>query len=387
MRIASFFLILLIVTPVFADSVETTAPVAVISPWTYWPTNPKAGRFYRPTGVRVGSKFFLYVQGGAYTTTKTGPGSETCPAIGEKALAFSAPWTATGLRSQFTYEKAVSPCTPGPTGTVHYQTGSAFISSTDGKVKLTIDETENGSSPLEGHFKRILLGSSTDGKNFTWVPFVQQSIVNGIRYSVAQATLVQATANTNWWGVFLWAHCTRCDGTDQVPTEATGFWSQGRIRVIMDPTNVRGFVVYLMMQDGVTWGRVNDDGTFNFVPYATGYSGARSIVGNNGSWEAWTGLGGLMPNGGCDDGDATTSSAFGYYTLSQGGPTFGPIQHVTSTSRAMPSMNWNGRIDPFRIQDMNGKRLLYSVSGDHMCETLGSSGHRGLEIVVTEVNN
>ena len=54
MRVARMFLILLIVTPVFADSLETTAPVAVISPWTYWPNLPRSGRFYRPTGVKVG---------------------------------------------------------------------------------------------------------------------------------------------------------------------------------------------------------------------------------------------------------------------------------------------------------------------------------------------
>jgi len=378
MRVARMFLILLIVTPVFADSLETTAPVAVISPWTYWPNLPRSGRFYRPTGVKVGSKYFLYVQGGAYKGVSTGPGSETCTAIGEKALAFSAPWTSTGLRSQFLYEKAVSPCNPATD--VHYQTGSAFISSTDAKVKLTIDETEGGSDPRSGHFKRILLGSSTDGKNFTWTPFVKQSVIGGVTYSISQANLVQATANSNWWGVFQWAYCTLCNNTDGI-----GFWNQGRMRVVMDATNIRGFIVYLLKSDGVTWGQVSDDGSFNFIPYNTFYPGARSIVNNNNTWEAWFIAGGT-PNGGCDDGDPNSSSAFGYYTVSQGG-SFGAIQAVTSSSRPMPTTNGFGRLDPFRMQDMNGARLVYSASTDHMCQTTGNDGFRGMEILVTEVNN
>ena len=379
MRIATWCLALLLLTSaVLADSVETTAPIAVISPWTYWPTAPERGRFYRPTGVKFGSKYFLYVQGGAYKGVTTGPGSETCTAIGEKALAFSTPYTSAGLRTAFTYERAVSPCNPAPDS--HYQTGSAFISTTDNKVKLTIDETENGSAPQAAHFKRILLGSSTDGKNFTWTPFVKQSVIGGITYSVAQATLVQATANTNWWGTFQWAWCQRCDNTDGI-----GFWNQGRIRVIMDATNVRGYVVYLLQSDGVTWGRVNDDGSFTFVPYNTFYGGARSIILNNNQWEAWGHAGGT-PTGGCDDGDPNSISGFGYYTVSQQGA-FGAYQTVTSTSRAMPSINGSGRVDPFRMTDMNGRRVLYSVSTDRMCAAGKLNGFRGMEILMTEVNN
>jgi len=381
MRIARWFMLILFVTaaPLFADSVETSVPVAVISPFMYWPTQPESGRFYRPTGVRVGSEFYLYVQGGAYKNIFTGPGGETCNAIGEKALAFKAPWTASGLRSPFTYVKMVSPCNTSVPD-VHYQTGSAFISSTDGKVKLTIDETENGSDPRQGHFKRILLGSSTDGKNFTWSTFIKQSVINNVRYSISQATLVQATANTNWWGVFQWAYCTACNGT-----EGIGFWNQGRIKVTMDPANPRGFVVYLLASDGVTWSPVNDDGSFTFVPYNTGRPGARSIVNNNNTWEAWHIAGGV-PTGGCDDLDPASVSSFGYYTVSQGG-SFGAFQNVTSLTRAMPTMNGAGRLDPFRVQDMNGSRLVYSASSDRMCQEGRLNGFRGLEILVTDVNN
>ena len=363
-----------------ADSVEITAPIAVVSPFTYWPANPERGRFYRPTGVRVGNNFFLYVQGGAYVGVTTGPGSETCPSIGEKALAFKAPWTSAGLRSPFTYMKSVAPCkTDVPQ--VHYQTGSAFVSSTDNKVKLTVDQTENGSDPLSAHFKRVLLGSSSDGLNFTWSTFLQQSQVSGVTYSFAQAQLVQATANTNWWGSFLWAYCTLCNGSD-----GSGFWQTGRIRVIMDAANPRGFVVYLLASDQ-TWRAVNDDGTFNFVPaFADG--GGRIVLntpaGGSAQWEAWNHAGGTA-TGGCEDGTATTSS-FTYRKVTQTGPS-GPPQTVTSTTRAMPTLNYAGRLDPFRIQDMNGKRLVYSSSLDRMCFEGRLNGFRGMEILQTEVNN
>jgi len=127
------------------------------------------------------------------------------------------------------------------------------------------------------------------------------------------------------------------------------------------------------------------DGSFTFVPSNTGYSGARSIVNNNNTWEAWTITGGT-PTGGCDDGDANSASSYGYYTVSQGGA-FGAMQKLTSLTRAMPTANGYGRLDPFRVQDMNGARLLYSVSNDRMCFAGRASGFRGLEILVSDVNN
>lgn len=209
-------------------------------------------------------------------------------------------------------------------------------------------QTENGSDPLKAHFKRVLLGSSVDGKNFTWSTFLQQSVVNGVTYSIDDVILVQATANTNWWGTFLWANCTRCDGS---PNDGTGFWTSGRIRVIMDASNPRGFVIYLLATDG-TWKAVNDDGTFTFAPGTMWNYFTRSIVLNNGAWEAWVDGGGTA-TGGCEDGNAQSTSAFHYQTVSQTGAP-GPLQDVTSLTRAMPTKNGSGRMNPFRVQDMDG---------------------------------
>jgi hypothetical protein len=374
----------LIASSALANSEETAVPfqpTAVISPFTYWPTSPRSGRFYRPTGIQVGNTFYMYVQGGAFTGSGSGPGSETCATVGEKALAFTTPWTAQGLRSPFAYAGVVSPCkTDVPM--VHYQTGSVFRSSADGQIKLLIDQTENGSDPRSGNFKQVLLGSSTDGLHFNWSTFLKQSQINGVTYSIDEVVLVQATGNSNWWGMYNFASCTLCNGTD-----GTGFWTAGRIKVVMDSTNVRGFVVYLLASDGVTWSRVNDDGSFNFVPGTMWNYPSHSIVFNNNSWEAWgNGYTGTPPTAGCDDNDMSSYSTFGYQIVTQSGPS-GALQTVTSLARPMPTINGYGRISPFRMQDMNGVRLLYSASTDRLCATGDHEGFRGSEIIASEINN
>jgi hypothetical protein len=375
-----------------ADSKETTlAPTAVISPFTYWPNSPNSGRFYRPTGIQVGNSYFMYVQGGAFINVHTGPGSETigpeaCPTIGEKILRFSTPWTGQGLRSTFNYTYGwgvVSPCDTDPSHQpVHFQTGSAFRSSTDGMVKLLIDETENGSNVMKGNFKKVLLGSSADGITFSWSQFVQQSVVGGRTYSIYLVKLVQATASSNWWGSFWWASCSPCDGTQRPADVVT---APGRIKVIMDPTNPRKYVVYLL--SGGAWQRVNDDGTFNFVPDSSNDILTQSIVSNNGAWEEWGDNQSCTAQDGCYMPPTPACSTFQYFWTTQEDGTHGPLQTVTSAVRPMPTRNGNGRLGPFRMQDMNAARLLYSSSGDAVCALGEDTGFAGSEIIVTELNN
>jgi hypothetical protein len=372
----TFLIFALAATPLLGASQEVSlTPTAVISPYSFW-ADPSQGRFYGPTGIQIGNYFYMYVQGGAYSNVTTGPGSE-CAAVGEEVLAFKTPWTAQGLRSPFTYVRTITPCrTDVPQ--VHYSPGSVFKSSMDGKYKILVSETENGSSPALGHWKRTLLGSSTDGENWAWSTFLKQSVVGTETYSVGGVTLVQATANTNWWGTYLWG------GTGQ------GLWNVGRIRVIMDATNPRGYVIYLLASDG-TFEAVNNDGSFNFVPGVawngpTEVASPHSIVLNNGTWEAWGDYAGLPATQGCEDNDPNNSSTFRYRTVSQTGP-IGAIQEVTSAVRPMPTRNLYGRFSPFRINDMNGVRLLYSASADRMyCGGTGA-GYKGSEIIVTEVDN
>src|ERR1700687_3784017 len=367
--------------PVFADSMETTAtpPTAVISPWTYW-TDPTSGRFYRPTGIQVGNSYFLYVEGGAYRDIHTGPGSETCTSSGEKILAFSTNWTATALRSPFNYVGAVSPCINA--SNVHFQPGSAFRSSTDGLVKLLVDDIEGGTNVMHRDFKRVLLGSSSHGSAFTWSTFLKQSVVGGGTYSPYLVKLVQATATSNWWGTFWWAVCHKCDGMVYVQ-DGDLITESGRITVTMDSTNPRGYVVTIL--SGGVWQRVNDDGTFNFAPDVTSDILTQSIVRNNGAWEEWGDTGQCTATQGCYVGTPGCST-FVYRTTTPLGIT-GPLQQVTSQVRPMPTREPIGRTGPFRMQDMNGARLIYSTSGDRLCETDPGGYRGGTEIIVTEVNN
>lgn len=394
-----FVLMLIIIAgPALAAANESSSsqPTAVISPYTYWPSTPTSGRFYRPTGIRVGNELFLYVQGGAYINVATGPGSEacgcntnptTCKRSGEQALLFKAPFTAVGLKSNFTFVRTISPCEPNKEG-VHYQTGSVFRSSTDNKIKLLIDQTEGGANPTSGHFKRVLLGSSSDGVQFSWTTFLKQSVVGGVTYSINDVVMVQATANSNWWGVFQWAQCTRCDGTD-----GSGFVRQGRIRVTMDPTNVRGFYVEILAGSATTWARVNDDGSFNFVPFNTQGPDVKSIIytnfNNNPTWEAWAKTAGTAV-GGCEDepgvANPKTTASFSYYPVMQGLHTTPQLQPVTSSVRAMPSRNGTGLVHPFRIQGLNAANLLYSTSTERICLAGQQEAFRGAEIIYTELS-
>ena len=358
---------------------KSIAPKAVISPYTYWPGAPTSGRFYHPVGIRIGNQFFMYVQGGAYKGVATGPGSD-CAAIGEGILAFKTPWTAAGMRTPFTYVKEVSPCVTSPQD-VHYSPGSAFQSAADGRYKLLIDMTENGSDPIHFDWKRTLIGDTADGVNFTWNTFLAQSVVGGTTFSFSSVVLVQATANSNWWGTFRFAF----DGHD--------FGSVGQLRVLMDATKPRGYVVTMLAGDG-TWRNVKDDGTIDFVPRqqweALGANGmgAQSLVFNNisGAWESWGDGTGLTSKAGCpnDDDPAPNISGFRYRTVTQGS-TFGPLGEVTSQARAMPSINYAGRMTPFRVNDPANVHLLYSASTDRICEAFQMSGFKAAEILVTEL--
>jgi hypothetical protein len=130
---------------------------------------------------------------------------------------------------------------------------------------------------------------------------------------------------------------------------------------------------------------VNDDGTFGFAPDFTADVLPQSIVSNNGAWEEWGDTSVCTATAGCFVGTTPGCSTFQYRVTNQGGG-LGPVQQVTSQVRLMPTRG--SRSGPFRMQDMNGVRLLYSASGDRVCDTLHiDAGFGGFEIIVTELNN
>jgi hypothetical protein len=237
---------------------------------------------------------------------------------------------------------------------------------------------------LNKDFKQTLLGTSSDGIHFTWSTFLKQSVVGSGTYSTYLVKLVQATGNTNWWGTFWWAVCHVCDPKNVCIPCGDQVTAPGRIRVIMDPSNPRGYVAYIL--SGGTWQAVNDDGTFNFAPDVTGDILTDSVIFNNGAWEEWGINQQCTATAGCYDGTPGDCSTFQYATTNQLGG-LGAIQNVFSSERPMPTKNTLGRFSPFRMQDMNGVRLIYSMSTDRLCAEGLENGFHGAEIIVTEVNN
>lgn len=369
-RIISVLLLLLSIqtNPASAQSTEIAGTNIIVSPWTYW-ADPRAGRFYNPAGIKIGNRYWLYVQGGRYLPVLTGPGSECLP-LGEQILAFSNPWTHTGLRSHFTYEGLVSPCnTSAPE--VHYQLGSVFQSSWDLQYKMLIDETESGATYPED-FKRVLLRTSTDGRSWTTLasqnPFLKQSVVGGTLVAPIEVALVQGSSD--WWGMFLWGGAAN---------------KVGRIKVTQTPANPRGFVVYIFASDSI-WRAVGDDGAISFLPANVATANQGSIVFDDGLYEYWHSGGTLQATTGCID-EVPGNSSLTLRTITEAGA-LGPLQTVTSSVRPMPTLNRYGRMYPFRHNDPNGKKLVYSASLDRMCEFDPAAwAWRGLEIVNTVVDN
>ncbi|MCB1056133.1 MAG: hypothetical protein KDD11_11590 [Acidobacteria bacterium] len=357
-----------------ALSTETSgAPNTIVSPYTYWPTAPQSGRFYNANGVLTDTELLLFVQGGGFVNVTTGPGSE-CP-LGEQILLFSAARTPSALRSHFTYEGLVSPCNTTASG-VHYTTGSAFKSDWDSQYKLLINETENGAEFGEGDFKRVLLGTSPNGKSWTYPssvnPFLQQSTVSGQLISIVEVNLVQEPGGGDWWGVFNFG--------SSLPSQL------GILKVEKAPSNPRGFVIKILDTSN-QWSSVANDGSFNFMPknLLSGLDRIGSLLLNNGQYEIWFHKK-VAASQGCDDGIAN-GSTFVYRTITKSG-VLGDEQAVQSNVRVMPTVNNTGRLFPYRFNAGGGGKYLYSSSTDHICQDKGpQAGFRGMEIVLTFVDN
>lgn len=371
-------------------------PNKIISPWTYWPATPQAGRFYNPYGIVIGGNLFLYVQGGVYNSANGGPGSE-CPVSGEQILVFSAPYTFSGIRNPFTYRNIASPCYGV---NHHYQVGSVFQSAWDGKYKLLVDETDVGTSIAAGNFKRTLLLTSSDGLSWSrqvnlhdgnTPPLIAQSVIGGLTVSVLEVALTQGASN--WWGTFSFG--TNVSGCD---------CALGRMKVVQDAANVRGFVVSIFGTDD-QWHAVNDDGTFTFMPKDTNNATTPMkkvvLINHAGHWEAWgntfsqaQALDPMDP--GCDDGSPYRDSIV-MATISEATTVLGTPVYMTSSlnTNLDPKLNWPvatrndlGRQYPWRFDDSWGKSIIYSGSTDRYCWANGTNvGYRGTEILLTVLDS
>jgi hypothetical protein len=165
------------------------------------------------------------------------------------------------------------------------------------------------------------------------------------------------------------------------------------MRVTQNLSNPRGYVVSILATDN-TWHNVKDDGTFDFMPKNLLPSGTWALLGppysyilnGNGQYEIWgAATTSTPPNGGCNNG-GNQSIAYG---LTEDSDLFmHDLQGITSSVRAMPTFNKSGRLGAARINDPQGKLLVYGATTDRYCLQTGgnpNTGWKAAEIVLTVV--
>lgn len=385
-------LTLCLLAPSAVDAAEVEAAAVqtnVIEPEDFG-HGPLGATFYNPTGVKVGNELFLYVQGGP-------TGSEAQPCAGDKIYLFRAPWTQTGLRSQFQWESQTQVSFERDDGTVenegvtgrvspckstdhHYGLGGVFVNGGSGQYVMMLDQA---SFPTANVFREILIGFSNDGVSWSWEPFVESTG----NYSILDVTLKSSDvssiycnpschSHTTWWGFFRFGPGD--NGSGRV----------GKMKVDYSSQYPRGFRVWI--QSGGVWAQVNDTtGEYSFQPDDVRPNGAsfapNALVDNNGQLELWAFQSGVSGCG-CDFGNGSTflNRSVDFGSL---GTISGSRVSVFSKTRCMPSDNGVGRLFPFVITGPSGKRLLYSSSNDKNCTNLQSGGHAfvGMYTLVTEL--
>jgi hypothetical protein len=386
-------LILLPSASVSAQSTETAGGQIVIGADQFTPGNLKSGTYYNPSGIVVGSKFYMYVQGGQFNDA-TAPW-RSCD--GDQILLFSAPNTHAGLRGRFApgtivggSNARISPCETdtgngsdgNPTHTNspifsqkhHYTAGQVFY---DGNYRI-ISAASN--YPGANDFTTLILGSSSDGVKWHWEQFIHSTSGVGMAEMALQAGLSRfycdpdCFAHTAWWGFF-----------------RIGFSGTGLIKVDVSQKYPRGFRVWIYATDS-TWKQVDDlTGDYGFTPQKV-WPGVvpKAINYNVDHYELWATS--FTPHNGC-------SPCTGSYCNGFAGTTFsyrtvdsvfnlGPVQSVFSAIRCMPSDYSVGRHYPFRYNDPNAKKLLYSATNDrNICDpNICSNVFVGMYVVVTVVD-
>lgn len=347
-----------------ASSVEVAGGQIVASAIQTGATATGGGTYYNPTGIDIGSDFFLYVMGGNWDHGPDGP------CFGDKIFAFKSPYTAAGMYSAFQFVARISPC-DGKS----YGPGQVFH---DGQYRMVADQSD------QVNFSSLVLGTSSNGVYWTWQDFIAST--NGVQLyaPVLQASTVQychcdsgCHCHSSWWGFF--------------PFSSGGTQRTGRMSVELGSHYPRGYRVKIL--SGGQWLTVNDStGEFSFTPDNV-WPGVvvRSLVWDVDRWELWAHKN--VPHNGC-------SNCTGSYNQGPFGSTFvfrevdttgwmGPEETVYSAIRCMPADGHVARLFPFRVNDPSGRKLLYSATNDaNICtQSPGDNGYSGMQVVVTEVDN
>jgi len=367
----------------WAEKEESDGPYSAVSPDQLF-SSLLDRTFNNPTGIRAGEEYFLYVQ-------STGGEPASTPwawCWGDPIVLFSSPWSFEGLRQPFALESRISPCTCTDPACPEedkfaYGTGSVLRSNHDGNFYIFLDKVLPGRDVAAGDFKDILLGTSPDGRNWTYPtevsPLVTQStICEGAACTTVSILDVTLTADvSSWWGFFKW-------GVLGEQANRTG-----RMRVFPDASNPRGFRVELLSAG--QWQPVADDGTFSAIPDDVWPNvSVNSLLQTPEGFEAWAWKLSSEQVAGCDDG-TDVGSEIVYRRAGQ--DTLDPVETLRSRVRAIPSRNMTGRTFPVLLEGPAGYTSIYSSSSQRVCETqhalwlANNNPFAGMEIVLTTLTD
>lgn len=362
--------------PALSSSTEIQSHGTTVSA-TQFTGDPLSGAFYNVTGIRVGSEFFLYVQG-ALGDGPVGPGQAGCPL--DKIFLFKAPYTSAGMKGEFEFVRRISPCTTfvnenGELKNSAYGAGQVFY---DGQYRLLVDRSD------QMLFKDIFLGTSTNGVNWTWELFIHSTSSNEVE--VVSPVLLPSSLKTchctptchchnHWWGFFTF---------NSPSTQGTG-----QMKVDWGPEYPRGFRVSIL--SGGQWLIVNDNtGDFSFTPDNVwpGVS-VKTLFNNQGHFELWGFKN--VPHNGCAPCSGSYNNGFAGTTFIFRNVTedfvFGPVESVDSNVRCMPSDSHVGRLYPFRVNGPSGEKFLFSSTNDqNICNPNLFGDFQGMYTVTTEVD-
>lgn len=343
--------------------------------------------FYNPSVLRIDEELVMYVQVGA-------PG---CPpnqipglVYRDQIVAFTAPWTAAGVVGTLVpyatsgpiteadmAASRITPCTPN----VAYGTGRAFQRPGPQGYAIVIDAADVVWEGADAHdeFWKVQLGLSSDGKNWTFQPFVNSQPSGQWIFDVTLTPDLDQPEPETWWGVF------RSGQGEHV----------GRMEVTFGPQFPTGFEVRIL--SGGVFKTLDVDTqtgeySFSFIPDDimpnSGIVWTNDIYAENGQYRLW--YSGPPTSTGCGCQYKGGSQLF-YRVIDRN--YLGPEVPLASDVRCMPSLNAVGRLAPARIKGPSGRNLLYSVDNTHCAELqdpqspYNTNPFIGMSIVVTELGD
>jgi hypothetical protein len=206
------------------------------------------------------------------------------------------------------------------------------------------------------------LGANTVATTyFAWrlTPILIKSVVNGISFQFLAPSLIASQTDPNvLWGFVPFGE-----------TSLGGAWKTGKIKIVLDPNEVRPVNATVYLMSGGAWQLVPKGGTVSFVPdnfpMYPGPDAIGQLVRNTAlsRYEQW-GHQGMAQTGatpGCEALDQAVGSTLFYRVVTETGPPGPPVL-------ALPVKNEvGGRFWPF-VHEVGGHRYAFYSSTDLACE-------------------